>query len=140
MIVLDTNVVSEPVKPGASEAVRAWLDRQDPETLYLTSTSLAELLVGIGRLPVGKRREGLADALNELLEMLFGRRILPFDTRAAVEYARVVGRMRSTGHGISVGDAQIAAIAATHGFAVATRDTAPFERAGIEVINPWDAD
>ena len=140
MIVLDTNVVSEPMKPGASEVVHAWLDRQDPETLFLTSTSLAELLVGIDRLPSGKRKDGLADALNDLLETLFGPRILPFDRQAAMAYARVIGRMKATGHGISVGDAQIAAVAASHGFAVATRDTAPFSRAGIQVINPWEAD
>ena len=87
MIVLDTNVVSEPMKSNANSAVQAWLDRQAAETLYLTATSLSELLVGIEILPDGKRKEGLDGALSELLVRLFGSRILPFDRQAALAYA-----------------------------------------------------
>lgn len=139
MIVLDTNVVSEPMKPGGSTAVLAWLDRQIADTLYLTTTSLAELLVGIQTLPNGKRKIGLDAALTELMAGLFGPRILPFDHQAALAYAPLVGRARTTGCAISVADGQIAAIAAAHGFTVATRDIAPFLAAGVPVINPWDA-
>ena len=89
MIVLDTNVVSEPIKPHGHPAVQAWLDAQVAETLYLTATSLSELLVGIQILPVGKRRDGLASALNELLAVLFANRILPFNREASVIYAAV---------------------------------------------------
>lgn len=138
MIVLDTNVVSEPMKPNGNPAVRDWLDRQVAETLYLTATSLAELLVGVEMLPDGKRKDGLADALGELLNVLFGPRILPFDSEAAKAYAPLVGRARAGGRVISVADGQIAAIAAAHGFSVATRDTAPFVAAGVPVINPWE--
>lgn len=138
MIVLDTNVVSEPMRPNGNAAVRAWLDRQVAETLYLTATSLSELLVGIEILPDGKRKEGLDTALSELLDMLFGSRILPFDRMAAIAYAPLVGRARAGGRPISVADGQIAAIAAVHGFTVATRDTAPFVAAGVPVINPWE--
>lgn len=137
MIVLDTNVVSEPMKANGAPAVLAWLDRQAAETLYLTSTSLAELLVGIEIMPEGKRKEGLGAALVELVEVLFAGRILPFDAAAATHYAPIIGRARSAGRAISVGDGQIAAIAAAHGFKVATRDTAPFIAAGITVIDPW---
>lgn len=137
MIVLDTNVVSEPMKPGGSAAVLAWLDRQVADTLYLTATSLAELLVGIQILSDGKRKAGLDAALTELMAGLFGPRILPFDQRAALAYAPLVGRARAAGRAISVADGQIAAIATTHGFTVATRDTAPFLAAGMPVINPW---
>lgn len=77
MIVLDTNVVSEPMKPNANPAVQNWLDRQASETLYLTAISLSELLVGIEILPPSKRKKGLDIALRELLENLFGTRILP---------------------------------------------------------------
>lgn len=138
MIVLDTNVVSEPMKPGGNPVVQAWLDRQVAETLYLTATSLAELLVGIEVLPDGKRKAGLDAALNELIAGLFGLRILPFDQQAAIAFAPLVGRARAGGCHISVADGQIAAIAATHGFTVATRDTAPFVAAGVTIINPWD--
>ncbi len=140
MIVLDTNVVSEPIKPHGSPAVQAWLDRQAAETLYLTATSLAELLVGVALLPQGQRKAGLEAALTELLALLFGSRILPFDQRAAQAYAPLVGRARASGRSISVADAQIAAIATVHGFTVATRDTAPFVAVGVPVINPWRED
>ena len=138
MIILDTNVVSEPMRLNGNPAVQAWLDQQVAETLYLTTTSLSELLVGIEILPEGKRKEGLSIALNELVVRLFGSRILPFDQQAATLYASLVSRARASGHLISVADGQIAAIANLHGFAVATRDTAPFIAAGVSVINPWE--
>ena len=138
MIILDTNVVSEPMRPNGSRVVQEWLDRQVAETLYLTATSLSELLVGIEVLPRGKRKEGLHGALGELLDLLFGARILPFDRAAAAAYATVFGKARARGRVISVADAQIAAIALAQGFTVATRDTAPFKAAGVPVINPWE--
>lgn len=138
MIILDTNVVSEPMKLNGNPAVQTWLDQQAAETLYLTATSLSELLVGIEILPDGKRKEGLDAALSELVVGLFGSRILPFDQRAAMVYAPLVGRARANGQLISVADGQIAAIAAVHGFTVATRDTAPFVTVGLPVINPWE--
>lgn len=138
MIILDTNVVSEPMKPSGNPSVQAWLDQQIAETLYLTATSLSELLVGIEILPDGKRKEGLDAALLKLLERLFGPRILPFNQQAAIAYAPLVGRARTGGCIISVADGQIAAIAAVHGFNVATRDTEPFVAAGVPVINPWE--
>ncbi|HSR71776.1 MAG TPA: type II toxin-antitoxin system VapC family toxin [Kiloniellales bacterium] len=137
MIILDTNVVSEPMRPAGDAAVRAWLDRQVAETLYLTATSLSELLLGMEVLQNGKRKDRLGAVLAELLTNLFGPRILPFDRQAAVAYAPLVGRARAGGRTISVADGQIAAIAIVHGFAVATRDTAPFEAAGIPIIDPW---
>lgn len=138
MIILDTNVVSEPMKPDGDRRVRNWLDDQIAETLYLTSISLSELLLGVEVLPDGKRKEGLAGALTDLLVELFGPRILPFDQQAASVYAARVSRARASGRSISMADGQIAAIAAVHGFAVATRDTAPFIAAGVPVINPWE--
>jgi predicted nucleic acid-binding protein len=137
VIILDTNVVSEPMKAGGDRRVRDWLDEQFAETLYLTSISLSELLLGVEVLPDGKRKEGLATALTELLVQLFGQRILPFDQQAATVYATRVSRARASGRAISMADGQIAAIAAVHGFTVATRDTAPFTAAGVPVVNPW---
>lgn len=137
MIILDTNVVSEPMKRNANLSVQTWLDQQSAETLYLTAVSLSELLVGIEILPDGKRKQGLDGGLNELLARLFGSRILAFDQQAAMAYAPLVCRARAAGKFISVADGQIAAIAAQHGFTIATRDTAPFAAAGVPVINPW---
>jgi len=137
LIILDTNVVSEPMRHDGDPAVRAWLDRQMAETLYLTTTSLSELLLGIEILPSGRRKPGLSDALNGLLARLFGSRILVFDSEAAIAYAPLLARTRANGHPISVADGQIAAIAAAHGFMVATRDTSPFAAMGIPLINPW---
>ena len=137
MIVVDTNVVSEPLKPQADPAVLAWLDRQAEHVLYLTAISLAELLVGVEKLPEGRRKTALAQSMRPLLARWFNPHILPFDEAAATAYAKQVSRARAAGQAISIADGQIAAIAKQHRFAVATRDRRPFRVAGIEVVNPW---
>lgn len=137
MIILDTNVISEPMRAAGDPAVRAWLDAQVAETLYLTAVSLAELLSGIAALPAGRRRDGLGEKLDGLLQTLFGPRILPFDTEAARAFDELHVKARTKGNAIGFADGQIAAIANHRGFAVATRDTAPFLAAGVPVIDPW---
>jgi predicted nucleic acid-binding protein len=137
MIVLDTNVVSEALKPAPEPKVLGWLDNQLAETLYITAISYAELMVGIEMLPDGKRKGGLAASTAALLERLFSSRILSFDRAAAGQYALIYARTKKTGP-ISISDAQIAAIAAVQGFSVATRDVDPFRAAGLAVINPWE--
>ena len=139
MIILDTNVVSEPMKANGAPSVVDWLDRQAVETLFLTAVNLAELLVGVETMPVGKRREGVGAALTALISRLFGSRILPFDEDAARTYANLVASARAKGVALSVADAQIAAIATVRGFAVATRDTAAFVAADVPIIDPWRA-
>ncbi len=139
MIVVDTNIVAEPIKPRPDPSVMAWIDEQAIETLYLTATSLSELLYGVEILPGGKRKRGLRSALVQSLESLFATRILAFDRAAANVYAPLVASARSAGATVSVADGQIAAIATVHGYTVATRDAAPFEAAGVPVINPWRA-
>jgi len=136
MIVLDTNVVSEAMKPVPDAAVRAWLNDQAAETLYLTSITLAELLFGIRALPAGRRRDTLDHALNGLLG-LFQQRVLPFDNDAASHYAELAVAARNSGRGLPTPDGYLAAIAASRGFVVASRDTSPYEAAGVGVINPW---
>ena len=138
MIVLDTNVVSEAMKPEPHPAVRAWLNEQAVETLYLSSVTLAELLFGIGALPTGKRKDMLAQALDGLLG-LFRDRVLPFDTDAARRYAELAVTAKAGGRGFPTPDGYIAAIAASRAFIVASRDTAPYEAVSIAVINPWEA-
>lgn len=137
MIVLDTNVISEAMKPSANPAVSSWLNAQVAETLYLSSVTLAELLYGIGSLPEGRRKTALASTLGGLLE-LFGSRVLPFDAEAARCYAQLATQARAAGKGFPTPDGYIAAIATAHGFSVATRDTSPFEAAGVPVINPLE--
>ena len=136
MIVLDTNVVSEAMKPEPDSAVRAWLNDQAAETLYLSSVTLAELLFGIRALPPGKRKDMLAQTLDGLLG-LFRDRVLPFDIDAARHYAELAVTAKVAGRGFPTPDGYIAAIAVSRGFMIASRDTAPFEAARVKVINPW---
>ena len=136
MIILDTNVVSEAMKPEPHVAARAWLNNQLAETLYLSSVTLAELLFGIRALPAGTRKDSLTVALDGLLE-LFGDRVLPFDTDAARHYAELAVTAKAGGRGFQTPDGYIAAIAAAKGFMVATRDTGPFEAAGVPFVDPW---
>lgn len=137
MIVLDTNVVSEPLRLAPNPAVVKWLDDQPAETLYLSVTSLAELKVGIAMLAPGKRRRHLESGLANLLKSLFGPRFLDATSETASFHADVVARAARQGVAISLADAQIAAIAKQHGFAVASRDVIPFKAAGLQVIDPW---
>jgi toxin FitB len=136
MILLDTNLVSEAMKPEPNPAVRNWLDEQAAETLYLSSVTIAELVFGIGTLPKGRRKDKLAAALDGVLE-LFADRILPFDIGAARRYADLAVKARAAGKGFPTPDGYIAAIAASHELAVASRDTSAFIAAGLTVIDPW---
>ena len=137
MILLDTNVVSEPLKAAGDTNVLAWIDAQIIETLYLSTISLAELRFGIAVLPEGKRRDTLHFSLEQRVLPLFAGRILPFDDLASQSYATLRARARVDGQAIAPADGYIAAIAATHRFAVATRDTSPFDAVDLAVINPW---
>ena len=138
MILLDTNVVSEAMRPEPYPAVRNWLNEQPAETLYLSSVTLAELLFGIAALPAGKRKNTLESALDGLME-LFGDRVLSFDLDAARHYAELAVTARTAGLGFPTPGGYIAAIAASRGFIVASRDTGPYQAAGLQVINPWEA-
>lgn len=140
MILLDTNVISEPLKANAEPKVVAWIDAQVLETLYLSAITLAELRYGIAAMPDGKRKAALHTSLEERVLPMFGSRILPFDAASTDAYATLCVRARALGKGIGSADAYIAAIAATRGFTVATRDTDPFTAAGLPVINPWELD
>ncbi len=139
MILLDTNLLSEPLKPQPEPRVQAWLDAQVLETLYLPAIVVAELRAGVSLLPEGKRKAHLHQQLETRVFPLFAGRILPFDLSCTQAYAAIIQKTRRQGSGISTADACIAAIAQAQGFIVATRDTRPFLAAGLEVINPWKA-
>lgn len=137
MILLDTNVISEAMKPEPNPAVRDWLDEQIAETLYISSVTVAELMFGVGALPDGRRKQRLSAALDGLLGLFEGR-ILAFNTEAARRYANLAVAARKDGKGFPTPDGYIAAIAAAHSFAVASRDTSAFKAAGLPIINPWE--
>jgi hypothetical protein len=137
MIILDTNVISEPLRPTGDPTVLNWLDQQDIATLYLTAITVAELRFGIAALPLGKRKQRLEAEFEQRILSLFKGRILPFDDAATIAYASIRSKARSRGKAIGATDAFIAAIAMHHGFTMATRDVSPFRAAGVPVIDPW---
>lgn len=138
MILIDTNVVSEPWKPTPAPRVVAWIDAQAIETLYLSAITVAEIRFGIAAMPMGKRRTILHDRLEREVLPLFAGRVVPFDLDASQAYADLMARAKVIGQPIGVADGYIAATAASHGFTVATRDTSPFAAAGLSVVNPWE--
>lgn len=140
MIVLDTNVVSELMRPAPHPAVLAWVDSHAGTDQYLTSMTAGELLFGVARLPIGRRRELLAQKVADLLGKLFLGRILPFDSNAAVEYARIVAARERAGNSIGVADGVIAATAAAaQADVLVTRNIADFADVGLAVLDPWGA-
>ncbi|WP_127476551.1 type II toxin-antitoxin system VapC family toxin [Sulfurivermis fontis] len=137
MILLDTNLISEPLRAAPEPRVVAWLDAQPLETLFLSVVTVAELRYGVARLPNGRRRKILAEHLETQVLPAFATRILAFDLPATQVYADLMAKAQAAGQPIGMADGLIAAIARTHGMRVATRDTAPFAAAGVPVINPW---
>lgn len=139
MIVLDTNVISELMRPRPAPAVVAWVAARPRSTLYTTSITRAEILYGIAAMPAGRRRDAFAAVVAAIFAEEFSGRVLPFDGAAAEHYARIVATRRAAGAPIEALDALIAATAAAAGFAVATRDVGGFRNCGIEVLDPWRA-
>lgn len=137
MIIVDTNVVSEPLRPRPSNAVVEWLDAQAVETLYLTAITVAELRFGVAALPAGRRRSILQERLDETILPIFAERILSFTLATSSYYGILRAQARRAGVAIGDMDALIAAMAVEHGFAVATRDRTPFEGVGVSVIDPF---
>jgi predicted nucleic acid-binding protein len=137
MILLDTNVVSEPLRQAPETRVIEWIDAQPLETLFLAAITVAELRADVALLPAGKRRAGLQESIERRVLPLFAGRVLPFDLSCTQAYAALMAKARDAGLAVATADGYIAAIAAANGLAVATRDTGPFEAAGVTVINPW---
>ena len=138
MIVLDTNVVSELMKPEPAEEVAAWIAGRPALSLFITSITQAEILHGVELLPAGKRRKGIEQAARAMFDEDFAARVLPFDSAAAPCYARIAVVRRRAGRPISHFDAQIAAIAEAAGATIATRNVDDFDGCGVPLANPWD--
>ena len=137
MIVLDTNVLSELLRPTPEAHVLAWLERQPPASVFTSAVTQGEVLYRIRLLPDGKRRGRLWDAAVTIFNEDFAGRVLSFDSDAAVAYAEISAARRAAGRPISQFDATIAAIARSHGANLATRNAKDFEGCGIEIVNPW---
>lgn len=137
MIVLDTNVVSEFMRPEPNENVLLWVDEQNSSDLYLTAITVAELLYGVARLPAGRRRNQLGGLVEETIREDFNRRVLSFDEIAAGHYGDLVSSRESAGRPISIADAQIVAICRSHEAVLATRNVSDFSEVGVVVANPW---
>ncbi len=139
MLVLDTNVLSEVLKPEPNARVQTWLQAQPPASVFTTAITQAEILYGIALLPKGRRQAALLTAAVLMFEEEFRGRVLPFDAEAASIYATLAAGRRQGGQPVSFADAQIAAITQSRGGRLATRNVRDFADCGVEIINPWDA-
>ena len=137
MIVLDTDVISELMKPAPEPLVVSWLRKRQPYDLFLTSITEAELWFGVELLPAGRRRTEIAVRVRATLETDFAGRILDFDRPAAKEFGRLHASLKQCGRLPGVADSMIAAIASARRFAVATRNVRDFTHAGLKIVNPW---
>jgi predicted nucleic acid-binding protein len=138
MIILDTNVVSEMMKPVPSQHVIAWMDQQASISLFITSATIAEIVYGLHALPHGNRKLWLEQAFTNAVVEAFKNRILPLDELAALQYGKIMAQRKADSRPLSVCDGQIAAIASVHHFAIATRNVNDFVHCGIELINPFE--
>ena len=136
-VLLDTNVVSELLRPSPDPAVESWVAERPAAELHFSAVGEAELRYGVAILPAGRRRDTLALAIDAILREDFEGRILPFDSDAAREYARIASARRAAGRTVAPADCQIAAIACSRGMAVATRNVRDFEDVEVEVLDPW---
>lgn len=139
MIVLDTNVVSELLRPTPDPAVIDWVDARHSSEFVLTALTAAELRAGVARLPDGKRKEDLGRGIELLLNETFAGAILSFDADSATHYAEIVATRTRSGRPISTFDAEIAAVCRHHDATLATRNTADFVTTGVTLVDPWDA-
>ena len=138
MIVVDTNVISEVMRPQPSPLVLNWLNSQDSNQLSVSTVTLAEIGYGLRILPEGQRRWQLHNLFEQFIAQAFEERILGFTASAAKAYAEIMGYRKEIGHPMSLPDAQIASIAYAHGFALATRNIKDFEDCGLALINPFE--
>ncbi|MEL7894126.1 type II toxin-antitoxin system VapC family toxin [Vreelandella neptunia] len=137
MIILDTNILSELMRPSPNMRVVNWLNAEEPLGVTITAITVAEILYGIERLPDGKRKQRFAQLAAEMFEEDFTERILPFDEVAAAYYATLVADSERSGRIVHSADAQTAAICQQHKAQLATRNVKDFEHLGISIIDPW---
>ncbi len=137
MIILDTNIVSEVMRPQPNDNVMQWLESQDIEILYITSVSMAEIYFGLYRMPKGKRKSGLLEKFQQILENSFQNRLLDFTHEQAHIYAKFCSHAEKIGKPMAIADAQIASIACHHQATLATRNTKDSINCEIDLVNPF---
>jgi predicted nucleic acid-binding protein len=137
VIILDTNLVSEPMRPAPNAAVRAWYNAQTLNELYICAPVLAEMRFGIELLASGAKQRWLRNQVNEIEHIHFRDRVLPFDATSASIYGRIIAARKRSGRPMGVLDGMIAAIALQHGASVATRDTRDFALPDLTVVDPF---
>lgn len=137
MIIVDTNVISEVMRPNPDEGVVRWMRFIPGDELFTTSITEAEMRFGAAKPPDGKRKRELEALVERTFSVRFAGHILPFDSAAARSFPQMILEMRRNGRSYSHSDAQIASIAHAHGAVLETRDIGGFDRCGIEVVNPW---
>ena len=137
MIILDTNVISELMRPAPHRRVSAWVGARAAGRIYTTALNKAEVLLGVELLPKGRRRDALHEAADAMFAELFATRVLPFDAAAAQQYGRIVSSRIRSGRPIEAIDAQICAICLLHGATIATRNVSDFTDCDVEVLDPW---
>lgn len=138
MIILDTNVVSELIRLNPNSIVLNWVNSKPIDELGITAITVSEILYGIGKLPVGRRKQILFSKAESMFEEDFNERIFPFDELAAVEYSILVLRREKLGLPISMADALIASISISENYSLATRNIKDFKNTGVRLINPWN--
>lgn len=138
MIVLDTNVLSELMRPTPNDRVVEWLQTQPQASLFTTAVTRGEVLFGVRLLPDGQRRQRLWAAAQSIFDEDFAGRVIAFDDEAADAYAEIGAARRASGRPISQFDAMVAGIARSRGATVATRNTDDFTDCGIDIVNPWN--
>ena len=136
-VLLDTNVVSELLRPSPNPAVEGWVAGRRATDMHFSAIGEAELRFGVAILPGGRRRDALALAVEAILREDFGDRVLPFDSRAAREYADIAATRRTAGRPVAPADCQIAAIARSRDLMIATRNVRDFADMGVELVDPW---
>ena len=136
-VLLDTNVVSELLRPSPNSAVEGWVARREAADLLFSAVGEAELRYGVALLPAGRRRDALASAVEAILREDFEDRVLPFDSRAAREYAEIAASRRTAGRPVAPADCQIAAIARSRDLTIATRNVRDFADMELELVDPW---
>jgi predicted nucleic acid-binding protein len=139
MIILDTNVLSETLRLKPADSVKRWMETQRSTSLFTSAICEAEILYGLSLMAAGRRRAELEHTVAAMFAEEFAGRVLAFDSAAAKAFAEIAARRRRLGRPISEFDAQIAAIALSHGATVATRNADDFADCGIALINPWEA-
>lgn len=139
MIIIDTNIISELMKPTPSSRVILWLDQQEVTQLFITTITIAEIAYGLHTLPQGNRRNSLEDIFNTAIMEAFTHRILAFDQPAAYQYGKIMAHRKEIGRPLGVPDGQICAIAHNNNAMIATRNIRDFENCGIKLVNPFEA-